>query len=263
MKDNINNLLDSYIKYIKSSTEYRVITEKLKEYTKSHNNKTIVDYYSLKIKVIDKSTYTNELIPYLTNNKLDRFIDEKTNDKKIYKLIELGTLNEDFVIKNIENKKTILDIKILDFKDEIKLFEKNLVDEIEKLDIPTCIRRREALRYEISQYKNSYYSLARQVKFFLIDNKLSEYRFQYNNKIGVLKVKNIETIYTKEFMYSLKLNNQDAFDYSIRNSDLLKSKSKKINRDIINEFKVDNYKEQLYIKILKGLFDKKLKFINK
>lgn len=259
MEDKINNLLDSYIKYIKLSIEYNVITEKLKNFTKLNNNKTIVDYYSLQIKLIDKSMYNKDLIPILIENKLDKFLEEKINDKKISKLIELGDLDETFIKKNIDSKKTRLDIKIIDLKNELNLFKKKLAYEIDRFDITTCIRRRESVKYEIVQYKNNYYSLARQIKFFLIDNEIQEYRFQYNNKIGLLRIKTTETKYSTNFIYYLKSSGIDAFEYSIKNSQLLKSKSKKIDRNIINEFKIDNYKELLYIKILKGLFNKKTK----
>lgn len=259
MQNTINNLLDSYTKYIYSSSEYKVITKKLKEFTKLYNNKTIVDYYSLQVKVIDKSTYTNEIIPYLKENNLDKFIEEKINDKKVYDLIELGCLSEDFIKNNIKEEKTRLDIKMINFRNQVSSFEEDLAKQIETTDLVKCIRKRESLRYQITQYKCDYYNFARQVKFFLLDSKIPEYRFQYNNSIGILRVKNVSRTYTENFTYNLKTNHPDVFDYSVKSPELLKSKSKKINRDIINQFKVDNYKEYLYIKILKGLFNKKNK----
>lgn len=259
MEDSINNLLDSYIKYIYSLSEYKIITKKLKDFTKMHNNKAIVDYYSLQVKIIDKSTYSNKLVPYLKENNLNKFIEEKVNDKKIYNLIKLGSLNEDLVKNNIEEEKTRLDIKIMNFKEEISLFEENFTKQIETTDLIKCIIKRESLRYQISQYKCNYYNYARQIKFFLLDSEIPEYRFQYNNNLGVLRVKNTHRTYNKNFIYNLKANNIDAFDYSVKNSELLKSKSKQINRDIVDQFKINNYKEYLYIKILKGLFNKKNK----
>ena len=158
MQDTINNLLDSYTKYIYSSSEYKVITKKLKEFTKLYNNKTIVDYYSLQVKVIDKSTYTNEIIPYLKENNLDKFIEEKINDKKVHDLIELGYLSEDFIKNNIKEEKTRLDVKMINFRNQVSSFEENLAKQIETTDLVKCIRKRESLRYQITQYKCDYYN---------------------------------------------------------------------------------------------------------
>ena len=257
MQDIVNCLLDSYTKYRYGLCEYKVVTDKLKEFTKAHNNKTIVDYYSLQLKLIDKSTYSSKLIPYLKENNLDKFIEEKVNNKKIYDLIKSGALNEEFVIDNIESEKSILDIKMANFKNEIALFEKNLIKEVEQMEIIKCVRKRETLRYQIDQCRYNYYNCAKQVKYLLLGSEVPQYRFQYGDDIGVLKIKNINRVYTKSFLDSLRINNPDVLCYSVNSPALLKSKSKKINRNTINEFKIDDYKEYLYIKILTNLFNKK------
>lgn len=259
MQNNINNLLESYIKFIYSTSEYNIITNRLKEFTKIHGNSAIVDYYFLQLKVVDKSVYKNEIIPYLKENKLNKFIEEKVNNDIVHALIESGDLNEEFVINNIEKEKTVLDIKMANFKDSVCLFKENLIKQVESLDLTTCIKKRESLRYQIDEYRYNYYKFAKQAKDFLLDNRIYQYRFQYGDDIGILKVKTIERIYTKSFIDSLKLSNPEILDYSVNSPALLKSKSKKIDRDAVNQFKIIDYKEYLYIKILMGLFNKRVR----
>lgn len=259
MQNNINNLLESYMKFAYSTSEYNIITNNLKNFTKNHGDNVIIDYYSLKIKRVDKSTYTNEIISYLKEKNLNQFIEEKVDDNKICNLIELGVLNKDLVINNIENEKTVLDIKMINFKESLALFEEDLKKQIKSTDLKKCIQKRESLKYQINEHRYNYYKFAKQIKDSLSDNNISQYRFQYKEDIGILKIKTLNRTYTKDFRNYLKNTNLDALVYSVNSQALLKSKSKKIDREIVNQFKIENYQEYLYVKILRGLFNKKIK----
>ena len=71
-----------------------------------------------------------------------------------------------------------------------------------------------------------------------------------------LEIKLIKTIYKKELIQYLELNNIDAFEYKANIDKLKNSKSKKLNREIIDRYKIENTKECLYIHILQGLLKK-------
>ena len=93
MQETVSKLLDSYINFLKLTLLYEVINTKLKNYTKEHGGTTIIDYYALEVKIVDKSIYTNDIIPYLKENNLNRFIKEKISENKISELIKFFCYN--------------------------------------------------------------------------------------------------------------------------------------------------------------------------
>lgn len=261
MENLIAKLIKSYIDFYSLISEYTVLNDRLKTYTKEHHNNVIVDYYSLKIKLIDKSIYSQEVLSYLLKNNLNNFIEKEVDDKKIKNLIQANALDRNFVLSSINSEKTYIDIKLNNYNDYINSLKNRISNNIENLDILNIIKRRESLKLEIGDLRYMYYRNAKEVKSKMLCEELPKYRFKYKDSIGILKIETSKRLYSNQFVNYLESNNLDAFKYNILNKKLNDSKNKKIDRDYIEQFKQYNYQEQLYIVILKGLFNKKFKNI--
>lgn len=259
MQDKIVELVDSYTTFMKSTSEYSIVTNKIKDYVRAHDNNTIVDYYSLKLKVVDKSIYSKDAISYLKSENLNRFVKSKIDDSKIDKLVDENLLDKEFVMNNIVNEKTVLDIITANLNNLLTSYKKEATDKFNNVNIVSCIKRRESLKYVINEQRSSYYNRAKHLKKILLNNNLKQYRFKYRNDIGIVKIKEVERIYSNDFVKYINQNYKDANIYFVDSPSLLKSKSKKIDRDTLDTYKIENYQEYLYIKVLYGLFNKKFK----
>lgn len=255
----IIELLDEYTAFKVMTLEYELLTDKIKEYVKKNNGYVVLDYYSLTLKSVDKSFYSNRLIPYLKTNNLTKFIVEKVNEDKINKLVENKIIEESDVLKNIVSEKTFLNIQLLNFDKNLKNIELQLSQNIHQMSMKRCVDKRESLRIEIDKSRFKYFTLAKQVKDLLSIGERTMYRFQYNDDLGMLKIKTVSRDYTSSFIQFLKDKNPDSLFYSIDSPSFLNSKNKKIDRNITEQFKIEDYKDYLYIKILKGVLDKKIK----
>ena len=263
MDAKIINLIDSYIDFKNTIVEYTVLTNKVKDYLKEKNNSTIVEYYSLKLKKIDKSTYDKGVIDYLKDNNLDIFLDFKIDQAKIDELVDSHTLDKDYVIENIEKEKTFLNIKIDGFKEELNSNLKDVEYKLSYTPLINIIKRRELLKHELNRLRYLYYKNAKELKEMMVQNSLDQYRFRYENKLCLLKIITVETCYSEDFVSYIKNNHKDAIITTVKHSELLRTRSKKVNRDIVDRYKIEEYQDYLYVKFLQGLFNKKEKRQNK
>lgn len=256
MNKKISQLLDFYIDFKKTAIEYTVVNSKIKEFVKKKGGNSIVDCYLLKIKQVDKSIYNNEAIDYLKNNNLKKFLENKIDNLKVEKLIEEGILEEKYVLENIIKEKTFLDIKTTLMKDNLSDFLKEMEYQYSHSSILNCIKKRQVLKSELDMKRFLYYQTAKEVKQILINNDLEQYRFKYKNDLGLVKIVYRGTSYSEDFIKYINDNNLDATKIVIKHSDLLRSKSKKINREELNKYKIEAYQEYLYVHFLHGVYKK-------
>lgn len=259
MDKKILQLLDFYLDFKKTTIEYTVVNNKIKEFVKKKGGSSIIDCYSIKIKKVDKSVYSDEAINYLKNNNLKRFLENKIDILKIEKLINEGVLEEKYVLENIVKEKTFLDIKTTSMKDNFLDFLKEMEYKYTYSSILNCIKKRQVLKSELDMKRFLYYQTAKEVKQLLINNNLEEYRFKYKKDIGLVRIIYRSTSYSEEFLKYINNNNLDATKVVIKHSDLLRSKSKKINRNELNKYKIDAHQEYLYINFLHGVYKKNQK----
>ena len=86
---------------------------------------------------------------------------------------------------------------------------------------------------------------------------MSQYRFQYSDDIGFVKIRIKEREYCDSFVDYIEANRLDALKLSVNNQKLLKSKNKKLDRDYVNKYKTENFQEYLYVTILRSALAKK------
>lgn len=259
MREDIVDLIDSYTNFIYKVTEYNVVNNKLKEYVRENHNNLIVDFYGLKLKSVDKSTYSKEVIPYLLENNLNQFIREAVSNKKINELMQENKIDRNFVLSNIENEKTALDIKLKNFPNDIDRFKNKVQYEVNNKEIINLVQRRECLKLEISDARYHYYKFVKKVKDILNVNKEYKHRFQYNSDIGMVKIRVTDRVYSDDFIKYLKERDLEAINFYVDSSKLIQTKSKKIDRKIVNKYKNYNFQEYLYVSVLRGLLNKKLR----
>lgn len=259
MDKKISQLLDIYLDFKKTAIEYTVVNSKIKEFVKKKGGSSFIDCYSLKIKQVDKSVYSDEAIDYLKNNKLEKFLENKIDNFKVEKLISEGILEEKYVLENIIKEKTLLDIKTTSMKENFTKILKDMEYKYSYSSILNCIKNRQILKSELDMKRFLYYQTAKEVKQMLINNDLEQYRFKYKNDLGLIKILYKSTSYTNDFIKYVNDNNLDANKVVIKHSELLRSKNKKINRDELNKYKIEAYQEYLYVQFLHGVYKKNRK----
>lgn len=257
MQSHIGELINAYYDFHCKVSEYEVVNNKIKEYVKENNNKVIVDYYSLKLRLVDKSFYSEEIIPYLIENKFKNFIIKDVDDKKLSALIDSGIVNRDFALSNIEKEKTVLDIKFKNMPEVLEKYKEEVKNAIDKDSWLDVIKKREKLKPVIDASRYRYYKEAKNVKDLLNENRMSQYRFQYSDDIGFVKIRIKEREYCDSFVDYIEANRLDALKLSVNNQKLLKSKNKKLDRDYVNKYKTENFQEYLYVTILRSALAKK------
>ena len=259
MEEYLSLLMQYYTNFKYKVVEYNAINNEIKDYCRKNKNKTLVEYYSLTLKTVDKSTYTNDAIQYLLDNKLKMFLIKGVNEKELSKLIESDLIDKDFVMLNTLKEKTVLDIKLVGLNELLEKKLKQVKKEIKSMTMLNLIQRREVLKLEIKDLQYNYYKYAKLTKDELSNMDLRQYRFKYEENIGLVEVRTKNRTYNDDFIMYLEGNFPDAIKYKIDSSKLLRSTSKKINRKELDKFKVENYQEYLYVSILRGLYNKKLK----
>lgn len=259
MDKKISQLLDIYLDFKKTAIEYTVVNSKIKEFVKKKGGSSFIDCYSLKIKQVDKSVYSDEAIDYLKNNKLEKFLENKIDNFKVEKLVSEGILEEKYVLENIIKEKTLLDIKTTSMKENFTKILKDMEYKYSYSSILNCIKNRQILKSELDMKRFLYYQTAKEVKQMLINNDLEQYRFKYKNDLGLIKILYKSTSYTNDFIKYVNDNNLDANKVVIKHSELLRSKNKKINRDELNKYKIEAYQEYLYVQFLHGVYKKNRK----
>lgn len=247
MKNIANDLIKHYISFIELTLEYNLINNKLKKFTRENENSVLINGYSLQLKIVDKSHYTDEIIPYLRKNKFNKFIEMKINENKINNYIKSDILTENYVLSNIEKEKTVLDIDIQHFDHHQQQFEILKEKEIGALKLKECIIQRENLKHQINDIRYIYYKYAKQIKDILYTNNSLQHQFNYQNLNIILKYKVLNKIYSHKFIEEQLKLNPDIFYYSPNSKSLLLSKNKKIDKEYINQFKIEKYQEYLYI----------------
>lgn len=256
MQKCLEELMDAYYDFQYKVSEYEVINNKIKEYVKENHNKVIIDYYSLKLRLVDKSFYLEELIPYLIENNFKNFIIKQIDDEKLSNLIEEGVINKEFALSNIEKEKTVLDIRLKKMPKILSEYKEELKNNINSESWLDLVKKRERLKTKIDASRYRYYKEAKNIKDLLNENNMSQYRFQYGDDIGLAKIRIKNREYCKAFIDYIEINGLDAIKLVIDNPKLLKSKSKKLDREFINKYKIENFQEYLYITILRSALAK-------
>ena len=75
----------------------------------------------------------------------------------------------------------------------------------------------------------------------------------------MLKIIIVDTCYTDDFISYIINNHNDAIKTIIKHSELIRTKSKKVDREIIDKYKIEKHQDYLYVKFLHGLFNKSKK----
>lgn len=254
MKETIINLMRCYKEFLLNISEYNILTESIK--SRMSTNKTLVQYYSLEKKNCNYSTYDNRVVTYLIENNLDKFYEKQISDKKIKSLIDSNILTEDAMNYFIEREKTVLLINSSSIPSEIASHKASTRSTIDKMEMIELIRKRELLKLQINDLRNKYYNAAKSTKDMLLLHCKDKITVKIKDEVVKLEIKLVKTIYKKELIQYLELNNIDAFEYKANIDKLKNSKSKKLNREIIDRYKIENTKECLYIHILQGLLKK-------
>lgn len=259
MEDYLLNLMENYTAFKYKVAEYSTINEVLKKYTKEKESKTLVDYYSLTLRTVDKSVYKNELTDYLLENNLKNYLTKTVNEKNLSKLMQDNLIDNDFVMLNTIKENTVLDIKLLGLNESLAAKIKEVEKQIKSIPMLKLIQRRELLKLEINELRQKYYKFAKLTKDELVKNGMKKYRFKFDDSICAIEIKTKSRVYNNELIEYLESHFPLALQYKVDNAKLLKSKSKKINREEIDSFKVEKYQEYLYVSMLKGLYNKKMK----
>lgn len=262
IKQDILELIDNYKKFMIKKNEYQIVNEKIKKELRNSKYKKVVEYYSLKLKITDVSKYSDELIPYLLEQKLENFLIVNVDEVKLSKLVKDGVLDINYVYSNIEEEKTLLDIIIKNLDIYLSKCKNDFEKSIRNYSLFELVKKREVIKEEINLPRGKYYSLSKKIKDILSTNELTQYRFEYNKEVGMVKIKIKSRKYSKEFIEYLVTNDIDAIKLTVDSVKLLKSKSKKINKQYINKYKIEEYKETLYVYILKNILEKKQRKIN-
>lgn len=245
MNEYIVDLLVAYKKQLDLIATYNNVNSQIKEYVSSKGGKAIVSKYRLNLVKVDKSTYEEALIPYLLENNLDSFLEYKIDNLKIKKSISNKLIDRDYVINNIERDKTVLDILIPEMKPVLDL------DKINEKNISSKINYRILLKNEIKIAKSIYYEKAKMLKDILKSKDLNEYRFKYNDMIGLFRVRIKDREYSDELIRYCTKKQIDVFNCVIRDSKLRSTKIKSIlNDEVISNSKIERYQDYLYIKRL-------------
>jgi hypothetical protein len=228
---------------------YGIVNGKIKDFLRNHNNSYQVGSYSMTLKVKDTSTFKDELIPYMLDNKLGAYVEEVIDESKIAQLVNSGEVERESILPFVQREKTYLSVSI-DKKGEML---ENCKEQYEKVvenndDLISLIRERKRLSLTIDETKNSYYSLARWLKWHFTENNMREYQFNYNGYAGIVRINTSERTYDKNnFIRWMKLNNIDGTKLEINHEKLKKSKNKKIKWDYVNSFKEESIDETLWI----------------
>lgn len=254
MKDTIINLVNCYKEFIIATSEYTIINEDIK--SRMNANKILVFYYSLEKKYIDYSTYDNTIVTYLLENNLYKFIEKKIDNKKIEGYLASGLITYETLNYFLDREKTILSIKSDTLINTISINKDNVISEVKQIDMFDLVKRREVLRLKINDLRYKYYNAAKLTKDMLMLHSRDKIKVRIKDDLIELEIRIIDRIYNNEFEDYLIANNLDAFSYRVITSKLKNSKDKKIDRDIINNYKINNKKECLYIKPLPGLLRK-------
>jgi hypothetical protein len=195
-------------------------------------------------------------VTYLIKNNLDKFYEKQIDDKKIKNLIDSNILTEDAINYFIEREKTVLLISSSSITGEVASHKANVRAAVDKMEMIELIRKREILKLQINDLRNKYYNAAKSTKDVLLLHSKDRITVKIKEEVVKLEIKLIRTIYKKELIQYLELNNIDAFEYKVNIDKLKNSKSKKLDREIIDKYKIENNKECLYIHILQGLLRK-------
>lgn len=254
MKETIINLMVYYKEFLLNISEYNILTESIKN--RMTANKILIQYYSLEKKICNYSTYDNGVVTYLIENNLDKFYEKQIDDKKIKNLIDSNILTEDAINYFIEREKTVLLISSSSITGEVASHKANVRAAVDKMEMIELIRKRELLKLQINDLRNKYYNAAKSTKDVLLLHSKDRITVKIKEEVVKLEIKLIRTIYKKELIQYLELNNIDAFEYKVNIDKLKNSKSKKLDREIIDKYKIENNKECLYIHILQGLLRK-------
>lgn len=256
IQQHITKLIEQYCDFQYKVSEYEVVNNKIKKDIKQSNNKRIVNYYSLRLKLIDKSFYSEELIPYLIKNRLNNFIIKGIDEVKLSKLIEENKIDRDFAMLNIEKEKTVLDIRLKKLPGKLEEFKEQVKEDIKTESLFDLVKKRERLKSMINIPRYKYYSEAKKIKDLLAENEIYQYRFQHDGDVGFVKIRIKEREYSKSFIDYIETNKLDALKLSIDNQKLLKSRSKKLDREFVNKYKTEKFQENLYVAILKNVLVK-------
>lgn len=254
MKETIINLMVCYKEFLLNISEYNILTESIKN--RMVANKILIQYYSLEKKICNYSTYDNGVVTYLIENNLDKFYEKQIDDKKIKNLIDSNILTEDAINYFVEREKTVLLISSSSITGEVASHKANVRADVDKMEMIELIRKRELLKLQINDLRNKYYNAAKSTKDVLLLHSKDRITVKIKEEVVKLEIKLIRTIYKKELIQYLELNNIDAFEYKVNIDKLKNSKSKKLDREIIDKYKIENNKECLYIHILQGLLRK-------
>ena len=245
MDEYIVDLLAAYKRQLDLIATYNNINGQIKEYVASKGGKAIVNKYRLNLVKVDKSTYEETLIPYLLENNWDSFLEYKIDNLKIKKSISDKLIDRDYVINNIDRDKTVLDILIPDMKAVLDL------DKINEKNMSSKINHRILLKNEVKIAKSIYYEKAKMLKDILKSKELNEYRFKYNDMIGLFRVRIKDRVYSDEFIRYCTEKQIDIFKCVINDSKLRSTKIKSVlNDEVISSLKVERYQDYLYIKKL-------------
>jgi hypothetical protein len=249
----VKEFVDIYYAYVSSMSKYGIINSKIKDFLREHNKSYKINDYVLKLKEKDVSIFDNELVDYMIDNQLNQFLEEVIDESKISKLIDSKKINRESILPFVIKEKTHIDISMDGKYDIIESYKARYEEFIKDFDLIAQIRERRKISLEIDEIKNSYYSMAKWLKWYLAENNMDEYKFDYNGYNGLIKVVVKERIYdTKNFIKWIHSNNIDATTVQINSAKLLKSKSKKINWEYVNVFKDEKIDETVWITEVKG-----------
>ena len=258
MQNELSMLMDSYQDFTYMVAEYNILNKKLKSHVKENHNKAIIDYYSLRLKIVDKSTYADELIPYLMDNNLKYFINKNIDNKKINEMVSEKILDRDYVISNIEFEKSVLDIKLRELPEKLENFKEQTISSVNNHSLIKVVQRRELLKTRIDESRYLYYKYAKELKDLMRQEGFSQYRFQYNDDIGLLKIRTTGRVYSKDFIGFIDETHNEAIKLSVDSKKLMKSKDKNIDRDYVDRHKKESFQEYLYVSIVRSALNRSL-----
>lgn len=244
MNKYIVELLDAYRHQLNLIETYNIINTEIKEYVISVGRKAIIDKYALKVIEVDKSTYNEEIVDYLIEKDLTSFLIKEVDNFKVKNLMLEGVLDRNYILENIKRDKSVLDIIVPSIKpmvDKTKLLA-NLNDKVDA---------RMVLKNEIAVAKPIYFEKSKIMKDILRGNNINEFRFEFENGVGLVRTRIVGREYEDEFVNRCKRENIDIFKYKIDNKKLKSSKlSKIIEDDIIQSARINKKENHLYIRKL-------------
>ncbi|MGL5718049.1 MAG: hypothetical protein ACRCX2_33910 [Paraclostridium sp.] len=254
MEKIISALIKTYKDYISANTEYNLVRWHLKDlfYDKSTKEETRrgIGYYDVFIKNKDHSYYKPEAIEYLQKQKLNNFIGYKLDFKKIKSFIP-----ENIYLENLIDEKTMLTFSSPELVKELKIIKELARDRYMKLINQrgkihdkqlNLVNRCDVLKNKSKNLKFDYNRLCYQLKNMMSTEGKSEMI------LDGIKFKIVVTGATFKPDFEKQLLNTDFSSPFIKNDKLKKSVSKKIDWDYLNQYKVENIKPYLYIKVFQS-----------